>query len=233
MFRLPQRCSGVVTSFTCPAFHFGAYYSSPSSKTRELEVERKFVVTPASLAYLRSDEARSCFPLFKHLGKRTIHDIYYDKNDILLSRGIYVRKRNGVWGVKFRVGGDFINSAFIEIEDEPRILEKVMKALSLADSGKPLDEILCPRANFVTERESWTINKFKVDVDTTDFSHTVGEVELSRTLPTEEMVEKEEEMRREMDEEIQLFMEAHPQLFPPGVPIGKLSAYFRKYPQGK
>ena len=73
--------------------------------------------------------------------------------------------------------------------------------------------------------------RFKVDVDTTDFGHIAGEVELTGTLrPASEHGEEEEErekLKQEMDQDINAFMQSYPEAFPAGRPLGKLSAYFR------
>jgi thiamine-triphosphatase len=71
--------------------------------------------------------------------------------------------------------------------------------------------------------------RFKVDVDTTDFGHMVGEVELTETLRSAngEHGEEEEKLKQEMDQDIKAFMQSYPQAFPAGRPLGKLSAYFR------
>lgn len=61
--------------------------------------------------------------------------------------------------------------------------EVIEENLAVTADGPSIEEILSPCAEFVTERESWMIaTDFKVDVDTTDFGHNVGEVELIRTL---------------------------------------------------
>ena len=76
--------------------------------------------------------------------------------------------------------------------------------------------------------------RFKVDVDTTDFGHIIGEGELTRTLQCangehgEEEEEKGKKLKEKMDQEIKAFMQSYPQAFPAGRPLGKLSAYFHR-----
>lgn len=95
--------------------------------------------------------------------------------------------------------------------------------------------MLEPCAEFVTERESWIMDgRFKVDVDTTDSGHIVGEVELTGTLRYangergEEEEEREKKLKQEMDQNTKAFMQSYREAFPAGRPLGKLSAYFHR-----
>jgi thiamine-triphosphatase len=199
---------------------------------RRLEVERKFLVTPVAVSYLRSNGGGSRFKKYESLGKQTTHDTYYDRNSLLFSKGVYIRRRNGHWEAKIRTGGDFINSAFKEIDGNNAVKEVIEQNLTVSADGLSIEELLEPCAEFVTERESWIIDgRFKVDVDTTDFGHIVGEVELTRTLQcaNDEYGEEEEKgLREKMDQEIKAFMQSYPQAFPAGRPLGKLSTYFQR-----
>lgn len=71
-------------------------------------------------------------------------------------------------------------------------------------------------------------------MDTTDFGHIVGEVELTRTLQYangkygEQAEEEEKKLKEKMDQEIKAFMQSYPQAFPAGRPLGKLSAYIHR-----
>ena len=221
------------------SYHFGKTASthSGSVQIRRLEVERKFLVTPAVVSYLRSSGGGSRFKKYESLGKQTTHDTYYDRNSLLFSKGVYIRRRNGHWEAKIRTGGDFINSAFTEIDGNNAVKEVIEQNLAVSTDGLGIEEMLEPCAEFVTERESWMIDgRFKVDVDTTDFGHIVGEVELTRTLQHangeygEGEEEKEKKMKEKMDQEIKAFMQSYPQAFPAGRPLGKLSAYFQARP---
>ena len=202
--------------------------SSKNAAVRELEVERKFALTPSSLAYLKSKDACSKFDSYMHLGRKSTHDIYFDRNGTLMSKGLYVRRRDGLWEAKVRVGGDFINSSFREINDVDSIRKEITKYSVGVGINRAIEEMLCPCADFVTERESWMINGFKIDVDTTDFGHTVGEVELTKYLSTEDGTAREQELILVMDTEIETFMKFYPQVFLVGEPLGKLSAYFKQ-----
>jgi thiamine-triphosphatase len=200
---------------------------------RRLEVERKFLVTPVAVSYLRSNSGGSRFKKHESLGKQTTQDAYYDRNGLLFSKGVYIRRRNGHWEAKIRTGGDFINSAFTEVDGNNAVKEVIEQNLTVSADGLSIEEMLEPCAEFVTERESWMMDgRFKVDVDTTDFGHMVGEVELTRTLRAAngehgEEEEEREQLKQEMDRDIKAFMQSYPQAFPAGRPLGKLSAYFR------
>lgn len=209
-------------------------HSSSATRIRRLEVERKFLVTRSGAHFLREGTR---FTQHESLGERTFHDTYYDydQQGTLFSKGIYVRRRNGRLEAKIRTGGDFVNSAFAETDDRREIMETVKRCLDDSSgvdgaSSSSIEEMLEPCADFSTKRESWMIDdRFRVDVDTTDFGHSVGEVELTHALqvPTNEREkEKERGLRQEMDREIEIFMKMHPQAFPAGRPLGKLSAYF-------
>jgi thiamine-triphosphatase len=120
----------------------------------------------------------------------------------------------------------------MEIDGNNAVKEVIKQNLTVSADGLGIEEILEPCAEFVTERESWIIDgRFKVDVDTTDFGHIIGEVELTRTLQYangEHGEEEEKGLREQMDQEIKAFMQSYPQAFPAGRPLGKLSAYFQR-----
>ena len=165
---------------------------------RRLEVERKFLVTPIAVSCLRSNSGGSRFKKHESLGKQTTQDTYYDRNGLLFSKGVYIRRRNGHWEAKIRTGGDFINLAFTEVDGNNAVKEVVEQNLTVSADGLSIEEMLEPCADFVTERESWIMDgRFKVDVDTTDFGHMVGEVELTGTLRSANGEHGEEEEERE------------------------------------
>ncbi|RMZ77163.1 hypothetical protein DV737_g4497, partial [Chaetothyriales sp. CBS 132003] len=240
--------SGLIAAFKDKAGLKFASAHSAGLQTRRLEVERKFLATPVAVSYLRSNGGGGGpgFKQHERLGTQTTHDTYYDRDGLLFSKGVYIRRRNGHWEAKVRSGGDFINSAFTEVDGFSAVKEVIRQnlAVSVDDGGHhhgdrvgSIECILQPCAEFVTERESWMIDgTFKVDVDTTDFGHSVGEVELTATLGKNtnggDQVGEEEELRHKMDQDINAFMQSYPQAFPAGRPLGKLSAYFDKLGRG-
>lgn len=105
-------------------------------------------------------------------------------------------------------------------------------------------------ARFVSHRDTFLVDDtFTVILDKTDFGHVVGEVELEKKVTVTVAgskqgaagpgsggaVEEHEEkvnglpvshVIAQMDQEIDDFMRWHEWVFPPGKPVGKLSAYF-------
>lgn len=243
---ISQRPPGVI-----PQTHNSPSHSqiSTNQPPLQLEVERKFLATPLSITYLRTNSLRkpdrSLFTHHEYLGRRKTHDVYFDLPDgHFFSKGIYVRKRDGIWEAKIRSGGDFLNSAFVEVEGLEGVREVVEGELGVLKKGGEeeegsyddkglggeivLEDVLNPCAEFVTERESWLIErKFKVDVDTTDFGHVVGEVELVKVIERNMKAREDErkKLERGMQKEIKKLMERYPMAFPAGKAVGKLSAY--------
>ena len=95
----------------------------------------------------------SGFKNYESFGKQTIHNIYYDRNSLLFSKGVYIRRRNRNWKVKIRSGGDFINSAFIKIDGDNAIKEIIQQNLTASADGLGIEEMLEPCAEFAMERE--------------------------------------------------------------------------------
>jgi len=138
------------------SYYFNKIASTHSGKVHihRLEVERKFLVTPGAISYLRSNGGGSRFKKYKSLGKQTTHDTYYDRNGLLFSKGVYIRRRNGHWEAKIRTGGDFINSAFTEIDGNNAAKEVIEQNLTVSADGVSIEEMLEPCAEFAMKRES-------------------------------------------------------------------------------
>ncbi|EHK44468.1 hypothetical protein TRIATDRAFT_36592 [Trichoderma atroviride IMI 206040] len=195
-----------------------------------LEVERKF----RSLAVHELTQYGG-LPHFKSLRKlpnQIIRDSYYDKSSILSSAGAWIRKRDGEWQAKIRKGGNFTNSRFEELSSIDDIAAYIKRTTGI-DGGKAINFGLQPTATFSTTRETWVADgEFHVVLDTMDFGHQVGEIELQKTLegenggaPAEQ--QKQEEMQI-MDDRIVAFMSTYAWAFSPGEPKGKLTAYFER-----
>ena len=192
-----------------------------TSRKIVLEVERKFRCSPVSTTLLRHNSGEPPFQRLKYLGRHNFSDTYYDINNSLTANGVWVRRRNGIWQAKVRQGGDFTNSRFGELSGKDQVsrllLEYGIKASGCDDFG------LSKIAQYSTEREIWKADgKFDIALDTTDFGHTVGEVELS----IEDNSGSSEAIGSMMDAEIEVFMRKYSWAFPTGAIIGKLSAYF-------
>jgi thiamine-triphosphatase len=207
-----SRVRAVVNACTSHSLGKPTSIYSASLHARGLEVEHKFIVTPPSLAYLQSNSGVPKFKKHENLGNKTYHDIYYDRQGCLFAKGVYIRKRNGEWEAKSRTGGDFVNSALAEVHSSRAVRDTINQNLFVIGDGRVIEEVLSPCAEFLTKRQSSMINgKFQVDVDTTNFGHRVGEVELTRDLGgiATEPKEVEEHFREEMDTEISDFMQMH------------------------
>jgi thiamine-triphosphatase len=203
----------------------------PTSAIKTLEVERKFLPTNDSIARLRANSGKPVFRFHQALGIKHTHDIYYDREGILMSKGIYVRLRDGQWEAKVRQGGDYTNSRFAEYQghdDVGHIVKDVFSTIS-EESGS-WKKALVPVADLKTKREEWDADGFRICVDEVDqegFEHRVGEVELCEEIEVDETTD-EETIGKEMDERIEKFMKEHEWAFPAtsGKVVGKLSAYF-------
>ena len=209
----------------------------PSLRVALLEVERKF----CSLAVkdLASNTGQPAFRSLRALAPKTIHDVYYDNSSgSLISAGIYVRQRNGFWEAKVRGGGDYTNSMFEELTGTEPVRRCVMDAIGKKNCEK--DHFgLNPIATLSTDRQSWIAdNEFKIVLDTMNFGHSVGEVELQEevqfTATEDSTIEQQKrDKMKEMDKKIEVFMDRYSWAFRLGIPKGKLTAYFELHPIGK
>ncbi len=213
----------------------------PKPTTRQVhrsivEVERKFRVEPDSLARLKANSGNPPFRSLQYLGNTTFEDKYYDDKKCTLSAsGIWVRLRNRKWEAKVRQGGNFTNSQFEELSGRPAVAALILNC-NIPESarafGKNTRFGLQETARFRTIREAWKVDerKFKIVLDSTDFGHSVGEVELEHVMEIEKdselLAAERKAMTIKMDGIIEAFMLRYSWAFPSGKPVGKLSAYF-------
>lgn len=196
-----------------------------------LEVERKF--HSLTVRDLVSNSGDPPFRRIQKLDQRIIHDAYYDRSNLLASAGVWVRRRNGKWEAKVKNGGDYTNSKFEELVDPHDISKCVQDIIGIACTEG--DQFGLERiATLSTLRKSWIADDdFRIVLDTLDFGHVVGEVELQQQkeiIATANMsVEQQKQSAmQEMDSRIAKFMEQYSWAFHPGVPKGKLTAYFER-----
>lgn len=212
----------------------------PGFSNSHTEVERKFLPTPKLKQYLSlpDDQKRSRDSsnqqtgigadtshsdlLSFHFGRKDfIRDTYYDLNDRLSKKGIWVRYRSAnfsprpgldslLYGKSFekveakvRLGGDYTNSQFQEIEGESNIAALVNMHLPGVKLGDL--EVL---AELETERKSWVVlhrdgypatfdtflgmnlrlvlddvtEPFQTKREGVPFKHQIGELEYTTTL---------------------------------------------------
>jgi thiamine-triphosphatase len=210
-----------------------------------LEVERKFSPSPHSIALLRQNEGSPRFNQIQYSGAEHLDDMYYDKQNMLSGHGIYARLRHWrpphwtinsldqfpvtVWQAKIRRAGNYTNSAFMEVEGHEEVLAAIKERVPSFQDIAHVNE-LPVMAHIVSQRETWKVdNKFTVAIDSTDFGHVVGEVELEvQDLEIGSNEQAESLKLRKMDEEIAAFMSSYIWAFPvDGKVVGKLSAYFK------
>ena len=212
---------------------------------RKLEVESKFTPTSHSLSLLAHNSGTPPFGSLRHVDQRVFHDEYFDYDRILERRGVWVRKREGVWEAKIRRSGDFVDSVFEEREGAESVGRIVWEKMVLGVGRNIGLGELKRTAAFTTTRESWVADEvFNVVVDVADFGHRVGEVELVRDVVSvmdmggwevskanEAVVaDARKRVTKEMRQELGIFMERYRWAFSSkGKPVGKLSAYFKRF----
>lgn len=232
---------GGLKSFKSSAF-IACSFTSARPFASAVEVERKFCPNEHSYQYLATNGYDK---------KRTrIHDIYYDSYGQLFQLGVYLRLRNGEWEGKISVSGNYIDSVCTEIFGADVVKEVIKHNLKISTDGKTIQELLKPCAEFVTDRQSWTLadctttptptltptfqGKLSVVIDEShspspggnpDFKHIVGEVEWTAPL-FGECTQREKHLERIGKEKVEAVMGAHPQAFPK-CGAGKLTVYFQ------
>ncbi len=142
-----------------------------------IEVEKKFVLTKPFLQTI--ERAGKC------LGKKRFQDTYYDTNTWTLTlQDTWLRYREGR-GFELKVGMRTKSARGIdryeEISDEKLILKKLkLSPLSPLQTTLKQQRIL-PFCTFVTERTSYILDGFTIDIDratSEDIAYAVAEIEL-------------------------------------------------------
>jgi predicted adenylyl cyclase CyaB len=139
-----------------------------------IEVEKKFGIEQDELARLTHGA--------RFLGAEKHTDVYYDTADhALTKRSIWLRARSGKFELKFPM--DITRrekgvTSYDEIEDDAPISQKLG-----FPAGEPLSQALASRgyrpfARITTDRSKYEKEGFHIDVDRTDFGHSVVEIEL-------------------------------------------------------
>jgi thiamine-triphosphatase len=129
-----------------------------------------------------------------------------------------VRRRAAKWEAKHRKSGDFTRTTFHETNDVSEI-QSLIAGYTKLDAGPDANIGLNLISRFRTTRDVYRADeKFLVMLDTTDFGHWVGEVELLA----------HDEQRAHLD--IDIFMQRYAWFFSQETkPKGKLTAYFEKF----
>ncbi|XP_013391028.1 thiamine-triphosphatase-like isoform X1 [Lingula anatina] len=149
-----------------------------------IEVERKFTFTDSTEDKLQEQGASL-------IQQKTFTDIYYDVPQYSLTLSDHwLRQRDGVWELKCPPENPTTNDLsqvtcqYAEHVTIPEIIAKCSAVLGLAiPTDSSMQEFLtsaqCGQfATIKTERKSYSLNEFSVDLDTADFGFRVGEIEV-------------------------------------------------------
>lgn len=152
-------------------------------QTRAIEVEQKFPLKPTSEESLVRDA--------EFVGQRSFTDTYYDDVDYTLTtQGIWLRNRDGRFELKLPLpnpGEDSTSNQYKEIETEQDIADHFGWDLANHSFGEHLvNRGLVPVISFTTTRRKYKMDRFVIDIDTTDFDFGIIEIE--------RMVEHEDEI---------------------------------------
>ncbi|CAF9904530.1 MAG: hypothetical protein GOMPHAMPRED_002870 [Gomphillus americanus] len=197
-----------------------------------IEVERKFLCLPSTSMVLQQNKGHPPFQTLRFLKQSSFADCYFDRQNLLTNRGIWVRKRDNLWQAKIRIAGDFQNSKFEEIQGRDQVFNLLQDLHISNPQPGGADFGLLPIAKFTSTRHTWQADeKFTIVIDCTNFGHTVGEVELQCQVDGQSVLEEKEELTHRMDQEIDSFMQKYAWAFPKGKAMGKLSAYFQQQRQ--
>lgn len=189
-----------------------------------LEVERKFA--RLKVYPLHQNAGSPPFRQLEHLGNSHFRDIYYDQEDKLSKAGLWVRRRDGEWQMKLRQSGDRIRSAMKESNEVEHIADQVHAVIGIRESAQKAFG-LAKLADITTHRELWKADgRFTIVLDQTDFGHIVGEVELEEPKPL--LSSQTVDVLRDMENDINEFMDRYSWVFDQGPAKGKLTAYFEQ-----
>ncbi|CAG8454372.1 12504_t:CDS:1 [Acaulospora colombiana] len=208
----------------------------PQQKKGHFEIERKFVFDVTKIPVLERNGGPIKFESVKFICTKSFTDIYYDVdgNDYpLTSQDIWLRQRDEKWQCKTPM--DLVTSmdSYHELEDLNKISDYLGQVLVARNPSIPKDSqsfglwlnekfSLTPFCMIKTTRQSYLLdNKFTLDLDTADFGHNVGEIEL--------VVHSKAEVG---DAEIRIarLLRKHDWFFDTsGVVLGKLSAYIGRF----
>ncbi|USP82209.1 hypothetical protein yc1106_09483 [Curvularia clavata] len=188
-----------------------------------LEIERKFcglAVTDLTL-HARNPPFQS----IQQQSQRIFKDTYFDRAGLLTA------------AAKVRKGGNFQNSRFEELSNPCEISVQVRTITGRVCSEREFFS-LNPIATMCTTRRTWLADdRFTIVLDTIDFGHEVGEVELQSEMRLahtgQELDNHKQRAIQQIDEDIVAFMEHYRWAFAAGVPIGKLTAYFERKAAGR
>jgi thiamine-triphosphatase len=184
------------------------------------EIEQKFAFNPALLARFRSNNGQ---PPFRHLARQRVEsfqDEYFDSANLLSKSGVWIRRRNNSWEAKHRQSGDFLRSSFYETDKVDEITKLISMYAHTVSPAAPSDNFGLKRiCRYLTRRETFLADhRFSIMLDSTDFGHWVGEVELQTQHAATAL------------SDIDTFMQQYSWFFvSKATPKGKMTAYFERF----
>lgn len=194
-----------------------------------LEVEKKF--SKLRVYPLIINGGTPPFNSLTHLGIHSFRDIYYDRNNMLFSAGVWIRLRNGVWQSKAGREANVNESQFYESTDVLKIQRQIESITKTTAAPASEDFGLDVLADFTTEREMWKANgRFNIVLDRMNFGYTVGEVELEESLLAGTDAKL---LGARMDADVVQFMQTYHWAFDTSPVVDKLTACLDVKKRGK
>ncbi len=184
------------------------------------EIEQKFVFNPALLARFRMNHGTPPFRSLALQRTESFVDEYFDSANRLSRSGLWIRKRDGSWEAKQRQSGDFVRSSFYETTKVDEITKLVGTHMGGGYGGSPETNFgLKSFCRYRTTRETFLADRrFSIMLDSTDFGHWVGEVELQTENTATALAD------------IDIFMQKYAWFFAnDATPKGKITAYFERF----
>ncbi|EWC46409.1 hypothetical protein DRE_04352 [Drechslerella stenobrocha 248] len=194
--------------------------------SRIYEVERKFCFAFANISRFHHNKGAVPFTSIVFKGSTGQQDIYYDTKAYDLDKHmVWVRLRDGHWEAKTLRAGSHERATYEEVKGRQGIV-RMLRDLGMAN-WKEKEQVpgnfgLSKIVEFATARRTYKVDgKFTVVLDTTDFGHAVGEVELIGNDGIK------------CHEEIDDFISKHRWFFETaGTVKSKMRAYWDAFPRG-
>ncbi|TEY35472.1 hypothetical protein BOTCAL_0590g00040 [Botryotinia calthae] len=184
------------------------------------EIERKFAFNLALLARFRMNQGQPPFHHLTYQRNECFEDEYFDSANLLSKSGVWIRKRDKIWEAKCRQDGDFLRSSFNETGKVDEIKKMIRTYAHVGYDVSPDNNFGLTRiCRYRTKREIYLADdQFSIMLDSTDFGHWVGEVELQTHQSASAL------------SDIDTFMQKYSWFFENGgTPKGKMTAYFELF----
>ncbi len=139
-----------------------------------IEIEQKFSLT--------KDQEANLIDGAELISDKHLDDTYYDDDSFsLTTKDIWLRRRNGEFQVKLpehELGQKLGFSHYTELETDDEIRNH-FKLNNSGDMEKDLAEAgYLPALNFTSQRKSYKLEPFRIDLDITNFEYEIAEIEI-------------------------------------------------------